>query len=229
MKRLVKLTMAITIMCIFTNAQAQKLDYFGSSVSQKIGPKTIRAPYTDVVTYLGYAAVDTEDEIKDGKKYYYIYMWIPVAAPELGVRMMSPAGITKNKNIIESEDYINNKGSKDYFDTYITLERSSIVTKSGITKEGVDKAIWYKLASNDDSSEMPKNAGKKRHNSLLRYESHISDPLKALTVGLYRIGFTSYKKGEVKGTFLAEIASPIKLNGVSMARTIDELVEQINK
>ncbi len=229
MKKLKKFIIVLFVMCMVGNLQAQKLGYFGSSVSQKVGPKTVRVPYTDIVTYLGYAAVGTEDEIKDGKKYYYIYLWIPVIAPELGVRMMSPAGSSKSNNIIESEDYTNNKNSKDYFDTYITLERSSIVTKSGITKEGIDKAVWYKLASNDDSSEMPKNPGRKRHNSLLRYESHITDPLKALTVGLYRIGFTSFKKGEVKGTFLADVASPIKLEGVAMGRTIDELHKQINK
>lgn len=83
------------------------------------------------------------------------------------------------------------------------------------------------MAKNDDSSEMPKNPGGRQYNSLLRYKSQVGDPLKALTVGLYRIGFTTYKKGEVSGTFLAEVASPVKLPGVAVAKTIDALLESL--
>ena len=47
--------------------------------------------------------------------------------------------------------------SESHFDTYITFERSTIVTKDGISEEGVANAKWFTLAKNDDSSEMPKN------------------------------------------------------------------------
>jgi hypothetical protein len=70
---------------------------------------------------------------------------------------------------------------------------------------------------------MPANPGGSKYNSLLRYESDAGNPLKALVVGLYRVGFTTYKVGEVKGTFLAEVGAPVKLPGVGMAKTIDEL------
>jgi len=80
------------------NTQAQKLKKFGSSIEKKMGPKTIKVPYTDVVSYLGYASPGNEDETRDGKKFYYIYIWVPAVAPELGVRMMSPVGKTKIKN-----------------------------------------------------------------------------------------------------------------------------------
>ena len=83
----------------------------------------------------------TEDEIKDGKKFYYIYVWIPVVAPEIGVRMMSPAGTIKSKKIVTSADYTENSDSNDYFDTYITLERSDIFTKQGISEEGVANPV----------------------------------------------------------------------------------------
>jgi hypothetical protein len=76
---------------------------------------------------------------------------------------------------------------------------------------------------------MPKNPGGRSYNSLLRYESDINDPLSALSVGLYRIGFTTYKTGEVSGTFLAQVGSPIKLPGVGIAKTIEELEVQINE
>ncbi len=229
MKNLMKFAIVIAIICAYGNVQAQKLDSFGSSIEKKVGPKTVKVPYTDVVTYLGHAAAGNEDEVKDGKKFYYIYVWIPAVAPELGVRMMSPVGNVKLKDPIESKGYLENKDSEDYFDTYITLERSTIVTKEGITAKGIAAAKWFTLAKNDDSSEMPKNPGKKSYNSLLRYESETSDPLKALTVGLYRVGFTTFKKGEVNGTFLAQVAAPIKLPGVGVAKDIEELLKQINK
>lgn len=215
----------LMIACSFV--QAQKFGKFGSSIKKGIGPATVRVPYTDVISYLGYASKGNEDEVKDGKKFYYIYVWVPAVAPELGVRMMSPVGNTKIKNAIESTPYTDNKDSKDYFDTYITLERSDIVSKDKISAEAVKSANWFTLAKNDDSSEMPKNPGGRQYNSLLRYKSQVGDPVKALTVGLYRIGFTTYKKGEVSGTFLAEVASPVKLPGVAVAKTIDALLESL--
>ena len=211
-----------TLLCtVATNAQ--KLKKFGSSIEKKIGPKTIKVPYTDMTTYLGYAAPGNQDEVKDGKKFYYLYLWIPAVAPELGIRMMSPVGKTKVKKATKSEAYVANASSKDYFDTYITLERSTIFKKEDVSVEGAKNATWTTLASNDDSSEMPKQPSARKYNSLLRYKSELSNPLKALTVGLYRIGFTTYKTGEVKGTFLAQVAAPIKLPGVVLAKTIDEL------
>lgn len=205
------------------DAQAQKLKKFGSSIEKKMGPKTIKVPYTDVVSYLGYAAPGNEDETKSGKKFYYIYIWVPAVAPELGVRMMSPVGKTKIKGATMSKSYEANATSNDYFDTYITLERSDIISKDKISEEAAKNANWTTLESNDDSSEMPKQPSGSSYNSLLRYKSEVGDPLKALTVGLYRIGFTTYKTGEVNGTFLAEVAAPIKLPGVAMAKTIEEL------
>ena len=230
MKNILKVFGVISIIILTTcSLNAQKLGAFGSSMTKQVGPKTIAIPYTDVITYLGHAAQGNEDEVKDGKKFYYLYVWIPAVAPELGIRMMSPVGKTKVKNAIESEEYLANKDSKDYFDTYITLERSNIFSKDNISKEAVANATWRTLKKNDDSGEMPKNPGGSTYNSLLRYKSVVSDPLKALTVGLYRVGFTTYKTGEVNGTFLAQVASPIKLPGVAVAKTIEDLLVQINE
>jgi len=207
------------------NVQAQKLKAFGSSIEKKVGPVTKKVPFTDVVSYLGHAAPNTEDEVKDGKKFYYIYVWVPAVAPELGLRMVSPAGKTKVKNPIKGATYDANEGSKDYFDTYITLERSDIFTADKIGN--ASSASWTVLARNDDSGEMPKQPSGSSYNSLLRYKSEAGSPTKAITRGLYRIGFTTYKKGEVNGTFLAQIASPVKLPGVVMAKTIEELKAQM--
>lgn len=211
------------------NTSAQKLGKFGSTIEKTVGPKTVRVPYTDVISYLGYAAKGNEDAVVDGKKFYYIYLWIPLVAPEIGVRMMSPVGKTKIKNAIMAADYEKNAKSKEYFDTYITIERSTIIKKENINKENVEKAKWFLLEKNDDSSEMPPLPSGSKYNSLLRYKSEVSDPLKALTIGLYRIGFTTYKKGEVNGTFLAEVGAPIKLPGVAIAKTLEELNKQLKK
>lgn len=223
-----KLTIStLVLLFVSFSSFSQKLSKFGSSVEKKMGPKTIQVPYTDVVSYAGYAMPDNEDEVKDGKKFYYIYVWVPAIAPELGIRMMSPAKDLKIKNLIEGSAYGEHKSDDDFFDTYITLERSDIVSKDKISVDAAKSANWVKLASNDDSSEMPKQPSGSSYNSLLRYKSVAGDPTKALTVGLYRIGFTTYKTGEVKGTFLAEVAAPIKLPGVAVAKTIEELKEQM--
>jgi len=225
MKQLKISVLAIMGLFAVSNLNAQKLKAFGSSIEKKIGPVTKKVPYTDVVSYLGHAAVNTEDEVREGKKFYYIYVWVPAVAPELGIRMMSPAKNSKVKNAIKGATYDANAKSNDFFDTYITLERSDIFTKDKISN--ARNASWHTLAKNDDSSEMPKQPSGSSYNSLMRYKSKAGDPLKALTTGLYRIGFTTYKKGEVNGTFLAQIASPVKLPGIVMAKTTEELLAQM--
>ncbi len=218
--------------CVFASASmfGQKLGKFTGltekTIETKMGSKTVKAPYTDVTSYLGYAEKDSEDAVVDGKKYTYLYVWIPAVAPELGVRMMSPAGAkvaAKLKNATKSANYDDNSKSKEYFDTYITLERSNIISLKDISAEKIAGAKWHTLAKNDDSSEMPAQPSKAKYNSLLRVKSETKDPLKALTVGLYRVGFTTFKKGEVKGTFLAEVGAPIKLPGIIVTKNIEDL------
>lgn len=228
MKKLFLITVILFFSLLFFHADAQKIGTFGSSVTESAGPVTIHIPYHDVISYLGYVSEGTEDEIRDGKKFYYLYVWIPAYAPELGVRMMSPANNVKVDNPIVSKAYEENKSSKDYFDTYITLERSDIFNPEDVTQENVENTTWIILDSNDDSREMPKQPNRKRYNSLLRYGNLTGSSGEALITGLYRIGFTSYKKGDVKGTFLAQIGSPVKLNGVAIAKTIEELRKQMN-
>ncbi len=228
MKKLIFVTATFLFSLLYFHADAQKIGTFGSSVTESAGPVTIRIPYHDVISYLGYAAEGTEDETRDGKKFYYLYVWIPAYAPELGVRMMSPAAKEGVKEpIIVSEAYKEHEDSKDFFDTYITLERSDIFNPEDVTEENVNGANWIILDSNDDSREMPKQPNRKKYNSLLRY-GNLTGSSEALIVGLYRIGFTSYKKGDVKGTFLAQIGSPVKLDGVAIAKTIEELRKQMN-
>jgi hypothetical protein len=225
MKSIKNVSLLLIFLSTMGTINAQKLKGFGGLTEVTVGPITKKVPYLDVISYLGHASPGTENEIKDGKKFYYIYLWVPAVAPELGLRMVSPAGKSKTKNPIIGAGYEDHKDSKDFFDTYITLERSSVFTKGGIADSA--NATWTTLEKNDDSSEMPKQPSGRKYNSLLRYKSQIGDPLKALTTGLYRIGFTSYKKGEVNGTFLAQVGSPIKLPGIVMSNSLDGLLEQM--
>jgi hypothetical protein len=57
-----------------------------------------------------------------------------------------------------------------------------------------------------------------KYNSLLRHTSEVRYPLKALTIGLYRIGFNTYKKGVVQDSFMAQLGAPVKIPDVNIAR-----------
>jgi hypothetical protein len=215
------------ILCLLSSFSSdllgQKVGKFGSSIQKKIGPKKIRVLYTDIISYLGYAEPGSEDAVVGDKKFTYLYLWIPAVAPEIGIRMVSPADGKKIKDAVKASNYDANSSTKEFFDTYITLEKSDILSLEEISAAKIESANWVKLEYNDDTSELPKKPDGKKYNSLLRYQSEAGNPLKALSVGLYRVGFTTFKRGEVKGTFLAQIGSPVKLPGVIITRDIEEL------
>lgn len=109
MKLIKNVSLLLVFLTTMGTINAQKLKSFGSSIEKKVGPISKRVPYLDVISYLGHASPGTENEIKDGKKFYYIYLWVPAVAPELGLRMMSPAGKSKTKNPIIGTGYEANK------------------------------------------------------------------------------------------------------------------------
>ncbi len=203
-------------------ASAQKLDKFGADLAKKsVMGKEIRIPYTDLSSYYGYIKPGSApDEVKNGKKMYYVYVWIPVAAPELGVRMISPVpdGMKPSEKDYVAADYTANAGeNKKFFDTWITLERADGIMKIEDAASKAKTAKWTSIDVNDDSSEMPAQPSGSKYNSLMRITSDTSNPAKSLIMGLYRIGFTTYKRGEVEGSFLAQIGAPVKLPGVAIA------------
>jgi len=213
---------------------AQKLDKFGADLGKKsLMGKEIRVPYTDMSSYFGYIKPGAApDEVKDGKKMYYVYVWIPLAAPEIGVRMISPApdSVKPADGDYQTDDYkANVADTKNFFDTWITLERAEGVLKIEDAAAKAKSAKWTKIDSNDDSGEMPAQPSGSKYNSLMRITSDTSNPMKSLTMGLYRIGFTTYKHGEVQGSFLAQIGAPIKLPGVAIAASADKLAASVKK
>ncbi len=216
---------------ICVHAMAQKIPKFGADLGMKtILKKDIRIPYTSLTSYYGYIKPGTKpDEVKGGKNYYYVYLWIPLAAPEIGVRMISPipSGMAPEAGDFQSATYDSNKTeNNNFFDTWVTLERAvNIVSLNDITTK-INEANWVRLGYNDDSGELPEQPSGNAYNSVMRVSSTVSDPLRALTVGLYRIGFTTFKTGEVEGGFVAQIGAPVKLPGVKISATAADLVTQ---
>ena len=214
---------------------ASGLPAFGADKGAKrVGPKTVRVPYTQIDSYYGYVLKDSPaDGTENGKKKFFIYVWIPLAAPEIGVRMISPIpdGMKPAGKDFVSSTFAKGEeadpGRTKYFDTWIAFERASgIVTASQIPN--AKTATWSRIETNDDSSEMPKNPGGSYYNSLMRIESEVSNPLKALVAGLYRVAFTSFRSSDVEGSFLAQIGAPIAIPGVVIGQTIESVIEQIN-
>lgn len=187
-----------------------------------------RIPYQDVISYFGYVAPGkAPDEVREGKNMYYLYVWIPAVAPEIGVRMVSPVkGMAKpGETDFVAADYAANAESADFFDTWVRIERCTLA----INPEDITKpcAGWTTYGENDDSSELPAQPSGNKYNSVLRVATDTSNPLKALVRGMYRIVFTTYKVGEVKGTFLAQVGAPVKLPGVAIAPNPDELAKRV--
>jgi hypothetical protein len=224
-----KLIAAALVIASVSFSNAQKLDKFGADLAKKsVMGKEIRVPYTDLSSYFGYIKPGTApDEVKDGKKMYYVYVWIPIAAPEIGVRMISPApdSVKPGGSDFVTADYTaNTADTKSYFDTWISLERAEGIMKLEDVATKAKDAKWTKLDSNDDSSEMPAQPSGSKYNSLMRITSDTSNPTKSIVMGLYRIGFTTYKKGEVQGSFMAQIGAPVKLPGVMIATKAEDMV-----
>jgi hypothetical protein len=223
------ISIALVILLNAPVLSAQKLSKFGADMGKKtVLGKEIRVPYTDVVSFYGYVKPGAApDETKDGKKYYYVYLWIPAVAPEIGIRMLSPvpAGMEPADGDFHSPAYDANKAdAKNYFDTWVTLERAVNILSVGDIKTNISKANWVRLGYNDDSKELLAQPSGSFYNSLLRITSTPGDPLKALTVGLYRIGFTTFKTGEVQGSFVAQVGAPVKLPGIVIAATAEGIV-----
>ncbi len=232
MKKNVLLLLCIVALGI--QSQAQKLGKFGADLGKKsIMGKEIRIPYTSLMSYYGYVGGDSKpDEEKGGKKYYYLYVWVPVAVPELGIRMVSPVpeADAPEAGDFKSPNYDKNASDKtSYFDTWIAFDKAAGIISSADIKAKAKGASWNTIDKNDDCSDLPANPGGHKYNSQIRMTSEISNPLKALTVGLYRIGFTTYKTGDVKGSFLAQIGTPIKVPGMVIASTLDELQTKISE
>jgi len=196
---------------IFTilGGSAQRLDRFGDAN---------RFSYNKIVTYFGYAdSLMKPDEVHNDTGYYHMYFWLSDSVSEIAVRMISPVPVVvmPDRGDIVSENYYEHEKDKtDYFDTWFSLDRAEEIKEQGniaVTKN----TRWLQLGYNDDSSELFPQPSGNRYNSLMRIKSKHDIPGKTITAGLYRIRFTSYKKGKVKGSYLIQVGTtellPLKL------------------
>ncbi|PCK06934.1 MAG: hypothetical protein COA42_16830 [Alteromonadaceae bacterium] len=197
-----------------------------SSKKVKKGPVEISVPYAKYTKYFGYVDQNVKPEGKyKNKDAYYLYVWVPAAADEIGLSMISPAkGKAGKKDFKHSNFKAGMKSDKKaYFDTYLVLDRMAVVDPGKIKSA---KKVLDTLAKNDDSSELPKNPGGSKYNSLLRHKSQLGNPTKAIVRGLYRITFTSFR-GDVKGSYLATVGTNVP--GLKIADSLEELHKIVNK
>jgi hypothetical protein len=224
------LAVAGLVLALSGCASTGGLPRFGAEIGAKSVPVvgTQRIPYTKVASYFGYVKPGAPaDATVDGKKMYYLYVWIPLVAPEIGIRMVSPApkgAEPKDGDFVSSAWNDGKADTASYFDTWVSWERSAeVLSEKDIVAKGAS-GKWLKFDSNDDSSELPAQPSGSKYNSLLRIVSDTGNPLKSLVRGLYRIGFTTYKVGEVKGSFLAQVGAPIDIPGVVIGSSLDEVM-----
>lgn len=223
-----KILFAVAVLLfVFKSVNAQDLPTFDADLGKKtVFGQEIRIPYLDVKSYFGYIKTgSTADEERGGKKYFYLYLWIPVAVPELGIRMVSPVTDMKPDKLdyVMDEFKENSSDKKSYFDTWISLERSSVIFNDSNFVENVKNGEWTLLGQNDDSGELPKQPSGNKYNSLMRISSDKNNPTKSLVKGLYRIGFTTFKTGDVQGSFIAQIGAVVKIPGTIICKNLDGL------
>ena len=199
-----------------------------SSVKKRIGFTKAAVPYANSVEYFGYIDKDSKPDAKiNGKDTYYLYVWVPGALDELGVRMISPVGdlAKPEKGDFVQEGYAkkNKANSKQWFDTWLRVERMDIIDSAKIKSASKSIQVLDKDDDGDDTYEEKRHS---KYNSLVRIKTEIGSPTKALVRGLYRIAFTTYKKGDVKGSFVATVGANVP--GIKMATSLNELHKIVN-
>ncbi|WP_378183432.1 LipL32 family surface lipoprotein [Aquimarina sp. SS2-1] len=212
------------------STKPQKLNSFKSTIIKKIGSKEINVPYTNIHNFLDYMDGSNQENVIDEEKKVQVYVWIPVAANEMGLRMVSPVGKTKAKNAVISKAYEQNIKSSDTLDVSIVLEKSNILNASDISEEGVNNATWKVVDSNQNAKDMLIDidyTGNTGYTSE-RYITRKDEPLSAISRGLYRVNFKAFKSDDEKGTFLGQIGFPVKIPGIIISKDIEELKKKLN-
>ena len=199
-----------------------------SSNKTGFGFASVRAPYINSVNYFGYIDKNAKaDAVIKGKNAFYLYMWVPAAADEIGVRMISPVGDLAKP---EKNDFVHPNYAKaakadpeTWFDTWLRVERMDVVETAKIS---ANAKVINVLDEDDDGDDTYEEKRHSKYNSLMRIVSEVRSPKKALVRGLYRITLTTYKSGDVAGSFVATIGSNIP--GIKIAESADKLRELVN-
>ena len=211
--------------CFFTSdIYSQRLDKF----SYESAGTDYKITYAKVVTYFGYIEPGSKPvEIINGKNFYYLYFRISDTIPEMGVRIISPVPyvVMPDRGDLVSDNYFDNEKDKtNYFDPWIAIERAAGFTQNNFLKN--DTSVkWLLIDFNDDSSELSAQPSGKSYNALLRIKPKQKDLSHQLIPGLYRIAFTDDKKGIVKGSFVIQLGTALKLHGLRLESNPEKLAE----
>jgi hypothetical protein len=206
----IKLFIAVSfVSSIVCESNAQRLDRFGG---------VNKYSYNKIVTYFGYAdSLSKPDEVRNDTGYYHMYFWLSDSVAELAARMISPVPVVvmpDRGDLVSENYYANEKDKTYYFDPWISIERANGITEQkDIAKS--KSSTWIQLGFNDDSNELFAQPSGNHYNSLIRIKRRNDIGQKPFTPGLYRVRFTAYKKGKVRGSYLLQIGTttilPLKL------------------
>jgi len=214
---------SLGLMLLFVSCAGNPLK---SSNKKGFGPLSFSAPYMNYASYHGFVEPGKKADGKyKGKKAFYLYFWVPAVIDEVGVSMVSPAKDKPAKDGFKNAAFSKSftKDNKSFFDTFIALEKLAIIDGKKIKKGG---RVIQELQANDDSSELKENPSGRKYNSLLRHVSEAGNPIKALTRGVYRVSFTSFR-GSVKGSYKAQIGTNIP--GVQISDSLEGLHKLVNQ
>lgn len=233
-----KLTLlALTFVCGSAHADfslnkltaGDKLPSLTSSITKSLGFTKVSVPYANEVQYFGLIDKDSKpDEVIKGKNAFYMYVWVPAAMDELGVRMISPVGELAKPS---KDDFVQanfkakfDKKDTTWFDTWLRVERMDVISPESIKDA---KTVFSVLDNDDDGDDTYEEKRHAKYNSLVRIKTEVSNPKKALVRGLYRIAFTTYKTGDVAGSFVATIGTNVP--GVVVSDSLENLHKLVNK
>ena len=114
-------------------------------------------------------------------------------------------------------------GDDTWFDTWLRVERMDVIDPKNIKQAA--KAIQV-LDEDDDGDDTYEEKRHSQYNSLVRIKTELGSPTKALVRGLYRIALTTYKPGEVEGSFVTTVGSNIP--GIKMETSLEKLHKLVN-
>ncbi|MCR4315015.1 MAG: LipL32 family surface lipoprotein [Planctomycetes bacterium] len=184
-----------------------------------------KAPYANQVNYFGYVAPgktpDGMETVNGAQKgCYFLYVWVPLVIDEIGIRMISPVGdlAAPADGDFVQPDFKLDAADATWFDCWVRFDKMSAVTADMI---GDNMTVLMNLGEDDDGDDTYTEERHSAYNSLLR----IADPTN-LTMGCYRIAFTTYKNSPVEGSFVATVGTNIP--GVQIATTPTALAALVN-
>lgn len=175
---------------------------------------TNKQDYPMVSGFFGHVAPgEAADETRGSREVRYVYAWLPSAAQELGVRMMTPVGdaAKPGPNDAVAPTFRANAKAKETFDPWIQVERCASARAPADVRNPCLQ--WQSLGENQDAAE--EFGGDKKNAALF---------IQGAQPGLYRIGFGA-QRGPVQGTYLLQVGG--SGGGVVFARTLQQLAGQV--